>query len=86
MSEDDDRWSLEHLKDVDERSQTFGVGTFRMEDAHGLVHRIVWTRKTGSWARLCDGVGVAAQPVPCKQKPRPDPGAVTCFMCLGKGA
>lgn len=85
MSEDDDRWALAHLETLNPTEQGFGVGTFRMVDAHGLVHRIVWSRRPGSWARLCDHVGVSAQPVPCKQKPRVDPGAITCFACLGKG-
>jgi hypothetical protein len=85
MSEEDDRWALEHLKDVDERSQAFGVGTFRMAAEDGLVHRVVWSRVTGSWARICDHMGVKRKVLNAKETP-PDPGAVTCFACLGKGA
>lgn len=85
MAEEDDRWALEHLKEVDERGQSFGVGTFRMKDEDGLTHRVTWSRVTGCWARMCDHMMVKRKVLRDKEAV-PDPGAVTCFQCLGKGA
>jgi hypothetical protein len=84
MSEIDDRWSLIHLQDCDERESQFGIGTFRMGDEDSLTHRVVWSRLTRGWARMCDNMGLSRKEV--NNAPAIDPGAVTCFQCLGKGA
>jgi hypothetical protein len=85
MAEEDDRWALEHLKDCDERESSFGVGTFRWKGEDGLVHRVTWSRGTRGWSRVCDGVAVDRKALNAKD-PHDDPGAVTCFACLGNGA
>jgi hypothetical protein len=85
MAEEDDRWALEHLKDCDERESSFGVGTFRWKGEDGLVHRVTWSRLTRGWAKMCDNMGVPRKLLNTLDKPI-DPGAVTCFACLGRGA
>jgi hypothetical protein len=84
MALEDDRWAILHLKDSDERDSSFGVGTFRMKDDDGLVHRVVWSRLTRGWARMCDNMGLKRKQVNAVSPE--DPGAITCFQCISKGA
>ena len=85
MATEDDRWALERLKDCDDRDSSFGVGSFRWKGVEGLVHRVTWSRITRGWSRMCDNVPVERRALNAKD-PHDDPGAITCFQCLGKGA
>ena len=81
MALEDDRWSLEHLKEVDDRGQTYGVGSFRWRSPDGLVHRVVFGAKWRGWSKLCDDLAVSTN-----LDKTVDPGAITCFQCIARGA
>jgi len=77
VSTEDDEWALYHLRDGDHLDNTFGVGTYRWRDEHGVVHRAVWTRKARGWASLC-GTRLPREQMTSED----DPGGVTCIQCL----
>lgn len=76
MTVEDDEWSLSQLADSDNKDSVFGVGSFRFQDTHGVVHRVVWTRRSNGWAPLCGAK------IMVTTEARPDPGQVTCLTCL----
>jgi hypothetical protein len=86
MAEEDDRWALAHLKDADERGKTFGVGSFRLRGEDGLVHRCVWSSSSRGWSLICQLHDLMRKKVRTPSDAVIDPGAITCFQCISKGA
>lgn len=83
MSLDDDIWSFARLALVPKRDQEYGVGSCRVRDAHGLVHRLVWERSASGWRTLC---GFPFDTTTNNVTTRLEGDEIlTCLHCIGEG-